>query len=216
MNNFTPRAQHALALARKEAAALNSPHIGTEHVLLGIIWLGQGVAVNALLKLEINLKTLRENIIARVGQGSGSGTGEIPYVPEVKKALALASEEAKRMKHSYVGTEHLLLGLILEKSSLAAVVLKKFRVLLGLTRKKVLEELDPNLQAETSDPKAEKPPVIHVKASHKQHARIKKEADRRKWSVSDTVKTITVIERVLGCGFWDALTAMEGVPVSAS
>lgn len=108
MNNFTPRAQQVLALARKEADRFNHNYVGTEHLLLGLIKLSQGVAVNVLSKLGIDLDTVRMEVEKQVGTGpEAKVTGNIPYTPRVKKVLALASKEAKALNHTYVGTEHL-------------------------------------------------------------------------------------------------------------
>ena len=113
MNNFTPRAQQVLALARKEADRFNHNYVGTEHLLLGLIKLGQGVAVNVLQKMGLDLETVRMEVEKQVGSGPGQKMiGNIPYTPRVKKVLALAAKEAKALNHTYVGTEHILLGLL--------------------------------------------------------------------------------------------------------
>src|SRR6201998_1609931 len=112
MNNFTPRAQQVLALARKEADRFNHNFVGTEHLLLGLIKLGQGVAVNVLQKLGLDLETVRMEVEKQVGTGPDQKMiGNIPYTPRVKNVSALAAQEAKPLNHSYVGTEHILLGL---------------------------------------------------------------------------------------------------------
>jgi len=143
--NFTPSAQQALSLARKEAASFNHNFVATEHLLLGLIALGQGVAVNVLLKLGLNLETVRVEIKQQVGMVSGQVlTGNIPYTPCVKKVLALAAREARMLNHAYVGTEHLLLGLLREGDGIAARVLAHFKVDIEQTRKGILNELNPN------------------------------------------------------------------------
>jgi len=121
MNNFTPRAQQVLALARKEADRFNHNYVGTEHLLLGLIKLGQGVAVNVLQKMGLDLETVRSEVEKQVGSGPETKmVGNIPYTPRVKKVLALAGKEAKSLNHSYVGTEHILLGLLREGEGVAA------------------------------------------------------------------------------------------------
>ena len=126
MNNFTPRAQQVLALARKEADRFNHAYVGTEHLLLGLIKLGQGVAVNVLERMGLDLETVRMEVEKEVGSGPPQkSSGNIPYTPRVKKVLALANKEAKALNHSYVGTEHLLLGLLREGEGVAARVLKR-------------------------------------------------------------------------------------------
>lgn len=149
MNNFTPRAQQVLQLARKEAERFNHNYVGTEHILLGLIKLGQGVAVNVLQKLGLDLETVRMEVEKQVGMGPEGKTSEnIPYTPRVKKVLALASKEAKALGHSYVGTEHILLGLLREGDGVAARVLKSLDVDIEHTRNEVLKELDPNFMAQ--------------------------------------------------------------------
>src|SRR5580658_8535726 len=145
MQNFTPRAQQVLALARKEADRFNHNFVGTEHLLLGLIKLGQGVAVNVLQKLGLDLETVRMEVEKQVGTGPDQKMiGNIPYTPRVKKVLALASKEAKNLNHTYVGTEHILLGLLREGDGVAARVLKNLDVDIEQTRQEILKELDPN------------------------------------------------------------------------
>src|SRR4051794_2358805 len=159
MNNFTPRAQHVLALARKEADRFNHNYVGTEHLLLGLIKLGQGVAVNVLQKMGLDLETVRMEVEKQVGSGPETKmVGNIPYTPRVKKVLALAGKEAKSLNHSYVGTEHILLGLLREGEGVAARVLKNLEVDIERTRNEILKELDPNFtpsEAESDTPQQE-------------------------------------------------------------
>ena len=137
MNNFTPRAQQVLALARKEADRFNHNYVGTEHLLLGLIKLGQGVAVNVLQKMGLDLETVRMEVEKQVGSGPETKmVGNIPYTPRVKKVLALAGKEAKALQHSYVGTEHILLGLLREGEGVAARVLKNLDVDIERTPKR--------------------------------------------------------------------------------
>jgi len=145
MNNFTPRAQQVLALARKEADRFHHTYVGTEHLLLGLINLGQGVAVNVLQKLGLSLDTVRAAVEKQVGTGPETKpTGNIPYTPRVKQVLALANKEAKALNHSYVGTEHILLGLLREGDGVAARVLRSLDVDIERCRNEILIELDPN------------------------------------------------------------------------
>ena len=149
MNNFTPRAQQVLALARKEADRFHHNYVGTEHLLLGLINLGQGVAVNVLQKMGLDLQTVRSAVEKQVGTGPESKpSGNIPYTPRVKKVLALAGKEAKALNHSYVGTEHILLGLLREGEGVAARVLKSLDVDIERCRNEILAELDPNFSGE--------------------------------------------------------------------
>ena len=149
MSNFTPRAQQVLALARKEADRLNHNFLGTEHLLLGLIKLGQGVAVNVLQSMGIDLDSVRIEVEKQVGAGPDQKmVGNIPYTPRVKKVIALAQKEAKNLNHTYVGTEHLLLGLLREGDGVAAKVLRALDVDIEEARQRVLKELDPNFAAQ--------------------------------------------------------------------
>ena len=172
MNNFTPRAQQVLALARKEADRFNHNYVGTEHLLLGLIKLGQGVAVNVLQKMGLDLETVRMEVEKQVGSGPETKmVGNIPYTPRVKKVLALAGKEAKALQHSYVGTEHILLGLLREGEGVAARVLKSLEIDIERTRNEILKELDPNfapqeesegVPAETGGKKDSKTPALRA------------------------------------------------------
>jgi len=152
MNNFTPRAQQVLALARKEADRFNHSYVGTEHLLLGLIKLGQGVAVNVLERMGLDLEGVRMEVEKEVGSGTGQKiSGSIPYTPRVKKVLALANKEAKALNHSYVGTEHILLGLLREGEGVAARVLRRMDVDIQRTRNEILAEIDPNFTPDDDD-----------------------------------------------------------------
>ena len=163
MNNFTPRAQQVLALARKEADRFNHNYVGTEHLLLGLIKLGQGVAVNVLQKMGLDLETVRMEVEKQVGSGPETKlVGNSPYTPRVKKVLALAGKEAKALNHSYVGTEHILLGLLKEGEGVAARVLRSLEVDIERTKTEIQKELDPNFtpaevdEAGTGEPTSKK------------------------------------------------------------
>jgi len=148
MSNFTPRAQQVLALARKEADRFHHNYVGTEHLLLGLINLGQGVAVNVLQKMGLDLDSVRQAVDEQVGLGpEAKPSGNVPYTPRVKKVLALAGKEAKGLNHSYVGTEHILLGLLREGEGVAARVLKSLDVDVERCRNEILSELDPNFSS---------------------------------------------------------------------
>ena len=174
MSNFTPRAQQVLALARKEADRLNHNFLGTEHLLLGLIKLGQGVAVNVLQSMGVDLDTVRIEVEKQVGAGPDQKMiGNIPYTPRVKKVIALAQKEAKNFNHTYVGTEHLLLGLLREGDGVAAKVLRALDVDIEEARQRVLKELDPNFaaqpgeEAQPGEPAPEKQPVAEKKGEVK-------------------------------------------------
>jgi hypothetical protein len=143
--NFSPRAQQALALARREADRLNQNFVGTEHLLLGLIRLRQGTAVTVLGKMGIDLETVRLEVEKQVGTGVGQKMiGKVPFTPRVKRVFALAAKEARALNHTYVGTEHILLGLLREGDGVAPRVLKKLGINAENTRLQILRELDPN------------------------------------------------------------------------
>jgi len=145
LNNFTPRAQQVLELARKEADRFNHNFVGTEHLLLGLIRLGQGTAVNVLNTMGLDLEMVRLEVEKQVGTGPDQKIfGNIPYTPRVKKVLSFAALEARSLNHTYVGTEHILLGLLREGDGVAARVLKNLNVDIEATRQGILRELDPN------------------------------------------------------------------------
>ena len=146
-SNFTPRAQQVLGLARKEAERLHHCFVGTEHLLLGLIHLGQGVAVNVLAKMGVDLEGARLEVEKQVGTGpEQKWAGRIPYTPRVKKVLALAVKEARALNHTYVGTEHILLGLLREGDGVAGRILKNLNVDIDVTRQEILRELVPNFE----------------------------------------------------------------------
>jgi ATP-dependent Clp protease ATP-binding subunit ClpC len=148
---FTPRAQQALALARKEADRFHHNYVGPEHLLLGLINLGQGVATSVLQKAGLDLETVRNAVEKQVGTGpAAKPTGNIPYTPHVKQILALAQQEAQALNHSYVGTEHLLLGLLREDEGVAARVLKDLNVDPARCGIEILRELDPNFSGDAT------------------------------------------------------------------
>jgi ATP-dependent Clp protease ATP-binding subunit ClpC len=122
--NFTERTRKVLAMAREDALALGHEYVGTEHLLLGLIREGQGVASTVMHNLSASPDALRERILETIRRGEGrSGQAELPYTSRAKKVIELSMAEARRLHHSYVGTEHLLLGLLAEKQGIAAQVL---------------------------------------------------------------------------------------------
>lgn len=151
MENFTPRAQRVLHLARKEAEQFNHNYVGTEHILLGLVALGSGVAVSALQSLGVDLQGLRMEVEKAVGSGGDTKmAGNIPFTPRAKKVLALATSEARSLNHSYVGTEHILLGLLREGEGIAARVLENMGVDLDEAREEIMAMLDPDYDGSMS------------------------------------------------------------------
>jgi ATP-dependent Clp protease ATP-binding subunit ClpA len=120
---FTDRARRVVVLAQEEAVLLNHDYVGTEHLLLGLAHEGQGVAAKALESLGIRLEAVRAQVQEIIGQGQGAPSGHIPFTPRAKKVLELSLRESKQLGHNYIGTEHILLGLIREGEGVAAQVL---------------------------------------------------------------------------------------------
>ena len=149
MDNFTPRAQQVLQLARKQADTFNHGYVGTEHILLGLIALGHGVAINALQSVGVDFDSVRLEIEKAAGTGPETKTiGSIPFTPRAKKVLALSANEARNLGHSYVGTEHILLGLLREGEGIAARVLENLGVDLEEIRFEIMKTLDPEYDGE--------------------------------------------------------------------
>ena len=141
-DKFTDRARKVMALAREEAKRFNHEYIGTEHILLGLVKEGSGVAANVLQNLDIDLKKIRMEVEKIVQSGPDLvSVGQLPFTPRVKKVLEYAMEEAKAMGHNYIGTEHQLLGLLREQEGVAAQVLLNLGVKLEGVREEVIELL---------------------------------------------------------------------------
>ena len=138
---FTDRARRVVVLAQEEARLLNHNYIGTEHILLGLIHEGEGVAAKALESLGISLEGVRGQVEELIGQGGSSPSGHIPFTPRAKKVLELSLREALQLGHNYIGTEHILLGLIREGEGVAAQVLVKLGADLSRVRQQVIQLL---------------------------------------------------------------------------
>src|SRR5665647_570679 len=138
---FTDRARRVVVLAQEEARMLNHNYIGTEHILLGLIHEGEGVAAKALEAMDISLNGVREQVQEIIGEGSHAPSGHIPFTPRAKKVLELSLREALQLGHNYIGTEHILLGLIREGEGVAAQVLGKLGADLGGVRQQVIQLL---------------------------------------------------------------------------
>jgi ATP-dependent Clp protease ATP-binding subunit ClpC len=138
---FTDRARRVVVLAQEEARLLNHNYIGTEHILLGLIHEGEGVAAKALESLGISLEAVRQQVEEIIGQGGSSPSGHIPFTPRAKKVLELSLREALQLGHNYIGTEHILLGLIREGEGVAAQVLVKLGADLSRVRQQVIQLL---------------------------------------------------------------------------
>jgi ATP-dependent Clp protease ATP-binding subunit ClpA len=138
---FTDRARRVVVLAQEEARMLNHNYIGTEHILLGLVRERDGVAAKALGSLSIGLNAVRREVEEIIGQGQAAPTGHIPFTPRAKKVLELSLREALQLGHNYIGTEHILLGLIREGEGVAAQVLQKLGADLNRVRQTVIQLL---------------------------------------------------------------------------
>jgi ATP-dependent Clp protease ATP-binding subunit ClpC len=138
---FTDRARKVLVFAQEEAGRLDHDFIGTEHILLGLLREGEGVAAKALASLDVRLEAVRQKVSETVGRGSSPAPGSPPFTPRSKKVLELSLKEAIQLGHKYIGTEHLLLGLVREGEGVAAQVLISLGAGLGLVRERVMEIL---------------------------------------------------------------------------
>jgi len=138
---FTDRGRRVVVLAQEEARLLNHDYIGTEHLLLGLIHEGEGVAATALESLGISLEAVRAQVEEMIGHGERAPTGHIPFTPRAKKALELSLREALQLGHNYIGTEHILLGLVREGEGVAAQVLVRLGADLSRVRQQVIQVL---------------------------------------------------------------------------
>jgi Clp amino terminal domain, pathogenicity island component/UvrB/uvrC motif len=145
---FTDRARRVVVLAQEEARRLQHDYIGTEHILLGLISEGEGVAARALESLGIGLDAVRQQVEEIIGRGQQAPSGHIPFTPRAKKVLELSLREALQLGHSYIGTEHILLGLIREGDGVAAQVLVRLGADLNRVRQQVIQLLHGRAAAE--------------------------------------------------------------------
>ena len=145
---FTEKAIKVIMLAQEEARRLGHNFVGTEQILLGLIGEGTGVAAKVLKSMGVNLKDARVEVEKIIGRGSGFVAVEIPFTPRAKRVLELSLEEARQLGHNYIGTEHLLLGLIREGEGVASTVLRNLDVDIERCRAEILAELDPNFAAD--------------------------------------------------------------------
>ena len=152
---FTDRARRVIVLAQEEARSLQHNYIGTEHLLLGLIREGEGVAAKALAAKGVNLQDTRKQVEEMIGKGNASPNGHIPFTPHAKQVLELSLREALQLGHSYIGTEHILLGLIREGEGVGTQVLIKMDVDLGELRSTVIDMIRGNSTGPDTDNKGE-------------------------------------------------------------
>jgi ATP-dependent Clp protease ATP-binding subunit ClpC len=162
-DKFTERARRVLTLAQEEAQRFNHNYIGTEHLLLGLVREGDGVAAKVLSNLGVDLNKVRSAVEFIIGRGDRAGTGEIGLTPRAKKVIELAVDEARRLNHSYIGTEHLLLGLVREGEGIAAGVLESLGVNLERVRgetTRILAQTQPQQAAAAGGSRAQRTPTL--------------------------------------------------------
>jgi len=195
---FTDRARRVVVLAQEEARMLNHNYIGTEHILLGLIHEGEGVAAKALESLGISLEAVRQQVEEIIGQGQQAPSGHIPFTPRAKKVLELSLREALQLGHNYIGTEHILLGLIREGEGVAAQVLVKLGADLNRVREQVIQLLHGHRGE--ADPAASRqrglPPEIIAARLHAIGARLSA-VEQRTGTGPDTGELDQQIEQVL-------------------
>ena len=157
---FTDRARRVVILAREEARLLNHNYIGTEHILLGLIHEHEGVAAKALESLDISLESVRAQVEEIIGPGGKEPRGHIPFTPRAKKVLELSLREALKLGHNYIGTEHILLGLLREGDGVAAQVLVKLGADLARVREQVIQLLAAHEEVSAPARSPEPEPVV--------------------------------------------------------
>jgi ATP-dependent Clp protease ATP-binding subunit ClpC len=167
---FTDRARGVVVLAQEEARLLDHNYIGTEHVLLGLVRDEEGVAARALQQLGISLEAVRSQVEEIIGTGGAAPTGHIPFTPRTKKVLELSLREALQLGHNYIGTEHLLLGLVREGEGVAAQVLVRMGASLAKVRSQVLELLgQPPGEVSVADLPPETIPTVRFRVPADRH-----------------------------------------------
>jgi ATP-dependent Clp protease ATP-binding subunit ClpA len=189
---FTDRARRVVVLAQEEARMLDHNYIGTEHILLGLIHEGEGVAAKALESLEISLEAVRQQVEEIIGHGQQAQAGHIPFTPRAKKVLELSLREAIQLGHNYIGTEHILLGLIREGEGVAAQVLVRLGADLNRVRRQVIQLLH--------GARGEKPPQDIAYARIPVRGSRQASIDEIRRGVEAIMNRLTLIERKLGIG----------------
>ena len=217
--HFTPRAQHLLVLAREEADRFKHNYVGTRHILLGLIKFGQGTAVSSLWNMGIDLETVRIEVEKQVGTGSDNTiSGEPPYTTRVKKVLTHAGKEAENLDHSYVGTAHILLGLLREGEGVAAKVLTSLNVDINQTQHDILAEIDPNitreeelqwLHTEADQGHAADQVLLGFRYLHGQEGVAEDRAKAAQWFRKAADQEDATAQSMLGFMYWRGLGVVE-------
>ncbi len=175
---FTDRARRVVVLSQEEARRLNHNYIGTEHLLLGLLLEGAGVAAQALTSLGVSLDETRSQVEQIIGRGTQvPGSDHIPFTPRAKKVLELSLREALQLGHDYIGTEHLLLGLLREGEGVAAQVIVRLGVDLSQVRSAVVHALEGSTETEPSQAEP-RPADIVIRSLEEENRRLRLEVDR--------------------------------------
>jgi hypothetical protein len=181
---FTERARQSVVLAQDEARALKHNYIGTEHLLLGVMRVEEGLAARLLESLGIGIEDVRAQVARIIGQGDEMPTGQIPFTPRAKKVIELSLREAMALKHDYIGTEHILLGIVRENEGVAARILLDFDADADTVRNEVIRMLSgspvgekpPRRSARRPEPRPPEPPIPPELAERIDEVRAEKEA----------------------------------------
>jgi ATP-dependent Clp protease ATP-binding subunit ClpA len=201
---FTDRARRVVVLAQEEARILNHNYIGTEHILLGLLREGEGVAAKALESLGMSLEAVRQQVGEIIGKGQDAPSGHIPFTPRAKKVLELSLREALQLGHDYIGTEHILLGLLSEGEGVAAQVLVRLGADLKRVRRQVIQLLHGG-QGEAAGAGPRRMTATRELWLTEMQSTLTSIADR-----------LTAIERHLGMTVRPAATAVSGDPSTAA
>ncbi|HET9660062.1 MAG TPA: Clp protease N-terminal domain-containing protein [Thermomicrobiales bacterium] len=163
-DKFTPRARKVLSLSQQESERLNHPYIGTEHLLLGLVREGEGIAARVLTDMGVQLPEARSAVESIIGREEGAVMGEVGLTPRAKKVIELSVDEARRLDHSYIGTEHVLLGLLREIEGHAVGILESLGVDAVKVRQQVMQMVEQSARARVADASTELPGQLPVRA----------------------------------------------------
>jgi ATP-dependent Clp protease ATP-binding subunit ClpC len=198
---FTDRARRVVVLAQEEARMLGHNYVGPEHVLLGLIHEGHGVAARALTELGVGLDEVRQQVEELIGQGDEAPSGHIPFTPQAKRVLELSLREALQLGHNYIGTEHILLGILREGENMAARVLVQMGADLNRVRLEVIRLLAPRAEAEAMSLGESPPPPGEIRTARgatRYAARYDVLLTELRNSLASIADRLTTIERHLG------------------
>ena len=217
---FTDRARRVVVLAQEEARLLSHNYIGTEHLLLGLIHEGEGVAAQVLEAMEIDLEAARARVEEIIGEGGHSPSGHIPFTPRAKKVLELALREALQLGHNYIGTEHILLGLVREGEGVGTQVLVEMGAELTRVRRQVMGIIgsrgSESLEGEPSDFTATSSQTLVIESLGEEVRRLRREVDRLRDALRRMETEPASTQPMAFPGFDEPEVALEGVSATPS